>query len=109
VQSEAIIIIQEGYKVACYNQQTKAKQQLVQVYVEGDDGIARCRRRVLDAYLDRREGRERCEDREKRCNVCRGPDEEIEEIEEGSSEDSSSEDSSDTGAIEVVESEGETA
>jgi hypothetical protein len=33
----------------------------------------------------------------------------MEEIEEGSSEDSSSEDSSDTRAIEVVESEGETA
>jgi hypothetical protein len=44
---------------------------------------------VLDAYLDRREGREGCEDREERYNVCRGLDEEIEEIEEGSSEDSS--------------------
>jgi hypothetical protein len=69
---------------------------------------------VLDAYLDGREGREGCEDGEKRCDVCRGPDEEIEKIEEGSSkdsssEDSSSEDSSDTGAIEVVESEGEIA
>jgi hypothetical protein len=63
----------------------------------------------LDAYLDRREGREGCEDGEKRCDVCRGLDEEIEEIKEGSSEDSSSEDSSDTRAIEVVESEGKTA
>jgi hypothetical protein len=61
---------------------------------------------VLDAYLDRQEGREGCEDREERCNVCRGLDE---EIEEGSSKDSSSKDSSDTRAIEVVESEGETA
>jgi hypothetical protein len=64
---------------------------------------------VLDAYLDRREGREGCEDGETRCDVCRGLDEEIEEIKEGSSEDSSSEDSSDTRAIEVVESEGKTA
>jgi superfamily II DNA helicase RecQ len=53
VRSEAIIIIQEGYKAACHDQQTEAKQQLVRVYVEGDDGTARCRRRVLDAYLDR--------------------------------------------------------
>jgi hypothetical protein len=82
---------------------------LVRVYVEGDDGIARYRRRVLDAYLDGQEGREGCEDGEERCDVCRGPDEEIEKMKEGSSEDSSSEDSSDTGAIEVVESEGETA
>jgi hypothetical protein len=52
---------------------------------------------VLDAYLDRREGREGCEDGEERCNVCRGLDEEIEEIEEGSSEDSSN-----TRAIKVV-------
>jgi superfamily II DNA helicase RecQ len=109
VRSKAIIIIQEGHKAACHNQQTKAEQQLVQVYVERDDSTARCRRRVLNAYLDGREGRERCENREERCNVCRGPDEEMEEMEEGSSEDSSSKDSSNTGAIEVVESEGETA
>jgi hypothetical protein len=77
---------------------------LVRVYVEEDDGTVRCRRRVLDAYLDGREGREGCEDGEERCDVCRGPDEEMEEMEEGSSEDSSN-----TGAIEVIESEGETA
>jgi hypothetical protein len=59
---------------------------------------------VLDAYLDRRESREGCKDGEERCNVCRRPDEEIEEMEEGSSEDSSN-----TGAIEAIESEGETA
>jgi hypothetical protein len=61
---------------------------------------------VLDAYLDRRESREGCEDREERYNVCRGLDKEIEKIEEGSSKNSSSKDSSDTRAIEVVESEG---
>jgi hypothetical protein len=59
---------------------------------------------VLDAYLDRREGRERCKDGEERCNVCRGLDEEMEEIEEGSSKDSSN-----TGAIEAIENEGEIA
>jgi hypothetical protein len=64
---------------------------------------------VLDTYLDRRESREGYEDGEKRYNVYRGLDEKIEEIEEGSSKDSSSKDSSDTGAIEVVESKGETA
>jgi superfamily II DNA helicase RecQ len=109
VRSEAIIIVQEGHKAACHNQQTEAEQQLVRVYVEKNNGTARCRRRVLDTYLDRRKSREECENREERCNVCRGPDEEIEEMEEGSSKDSSSEDSSDTRAIEVVESEGETA
>jgi hypothetical protein len=58
----------------------------------------------LDTYLDRWESREGCEDGEERCNVCRGLDEEIEEMEEGSSKDSSN-----TRAIEVIESEGETA
>jgi hypothetical protein len=59
---------------------------------------------VLNAYLDGREGREEYKDGEKRCNVCRGLDEEIEEIEEGSSKDSSN-----TRAIEVIESKGEIA
>jgi hypothetical protein len=58
----------------------------------------------LNTYLDRREGREGYKNEEERYNVCRGLDEEIEEIEEGSSKDSSN-----TGAIEVIESEGETA
>jgi hypothetical protein len=53
VQSEAIIIVQEGHKAACHNQQTKAEQQLVQVYVEEDNSTARYQRQVLDAYLDR--------------------------------------------------------
>jgi hypothetical protein len=61
---------------------------------------------VLDTYLDGQEGREGYKDREERCNVCRGLDE---EIEEGSSKDSSSKDSSNTRAIEVVESKGKTA
>jgi hypothetical protein len=104
VQSEAIIIVQKGHKAACYNQQTEAKQQLVQVYVEGDNGTVRCQRQVLDAYLDRQKSREGCKNREERYNVCRRPDKEIEEIEEGSSKDSSN-----TRAIEAIESKGETA
>jgi hypothetical protein len=59
---------------------------------------------VLNTYLDRQESRKRCKEEEKRCNICRGLDKEIEKIEE-----SSSKDSSNTRAIEVVESEGETA
>jgi hypothetical protein len=59
---------------------------------------------VLDAYLDRQEGREGYKEGEERCNVCRGLDKKIEEIEEGSSKDSSN-----TRAIEVVESEGKIA
>jgi hypothetical protein len=58
----------------------------------------------LDAYLDGWEGREGYKKGEERYNVCRGPDKEIEKIEE-----SSSKDSSNTRAIEVVESKGETA
>jgi superfamily II DNA helicase RecQ len=104
VRSEAIIIIQKGYKAACYNQQTEAEQQLVWVYIEGDDGTVRYQRRVLNAYLDEREGREGYEDGKERCNVCRGLDEKIEEMEEGSSKDSSN-----TRAIEAIESEGKTA
>jgi superfamily II DNA helicase RecQ len=42
VRSEAIIIVQEGHKAACHNQQTEAEQQLVRVYIEGNNGTARC-------------------------------------------------------------------
>jgi hypothetical protein len=58
----------------------------------------------LDAYLDRRESREGCEEEEERCDICRGSDEEMVEIEEDGSEDSSA-----NGDVDVVESEGETA
>jgi hypothetical protein len=58
----------------------------------------------LDTYLDGRESREGCENEEERCDIYRGLDEEIEEMEEGSSKDSSN-----TRAIEAIESEGETA
>jgi hypothetical protein len=58
----------------------------------------------LNAYLDRQKSREKCKNREKRCNICRELDKEIEEIEE-----SSSKDSSNTKAIEAIKSEGKTA
>jgi hypothetical protein len=59
---------------------------------------------VLDAYLDRQEGREGCKKEKKRCNVYRGLDEKIVEIREDGSEDSSA-----NRDVDVVESEGETA
>jgi hypothetical protein len=81
--SEAIIIRQEGSQRASEDKQSEAEQRLVQLYVEGDGTAARCRRRVLDEYLDGREGREGCEQGEEKCDVCRGPEEEIEGEEEG--------------------------
>jgi superfamily II DNA/RNA helicase len=84
--SEAIIIRQEGSQRASEDKQSEAEQRLVQLYVEGDGTAARCRRRVLDEYLDGREGREGCEQGEEKCDVCRGPEEEIEGEEEGEEE-----------------------
>jgi superfamily II DNA helicase RecQ len=55
VRSEAIIVAQRDNEPTCYDQQTEAEQQLVRVYAEGEDGTARCRRRVLDTFLDGRE------------------------------------------------------
>ena len=101
LRSEAIIIGQERDERACDDKQTKAEQQLVQLYVEGEECTTRCRRRVLDAYLDGREGREGCEEGEERCDVCRTPDEEGEE--------DGGEDSSGAEEIDVVETEGEEA
>jgi hypothetical protein len=49
----------------------------------------------LDEYLDRREGREGYKEEEARYNVCRGPEEEIEEIEEVGSEDNSEDEDGD--------------
>jgi hypothetical protein len=58
----------------------------VRLYV-GESGAARCRRVVLDGYLDRHEvERSRCEEGEERCNVCQG-----EELEEDSEQPSGSE------------------
>ncbi|KAF1828107.1 hypothetical protein BDW02DRAFT_643578 [Decorospora gaudefroyi] len=79
LRSEAIIIRQKGDGRACDNKQTKAEQQLVWLYVEGEESTTRCRRRVT---LDK-------------------------EGEEG--EEDGSEDGSDGEEIDVVETEGEEA
>lgn len=78
LQSEAIIIGQEGNQWTS-DDKIEAEKQLVRLYIEGDSRVIRCRRRVLDEYLDGRESREGCEEGEERCDVCRGLDEEIEE------------------------------
>jgi superfamily II DNA/RNA helicase len=101
--SEAIIIGQEGDGRACDDKQTEAEQQLVRLYVEGEESTTRCRRRVLDAYLDGREGREGCEEGEERCDVCRTPDE------EGGEDGGEDDDGSDAEEMDVVETEGEEA
>jgi superfamily II DNA helicase RecQ len=77
--SEAIIIGQEGSQRAPEDKQSEAEQQLVQLYVAGNGTAARCRRWVLDEYLDGREGRVGCEEGEEKCDVCRGAEGEMEE------------------------------
>jgi superfamily II DNA helicase RecQ len=67
--SEAIMIVQDGNQRAAKDKQDEAEQALVRSYV-GESGAARCRRVVLDRYLDRREVEQSgCEEREERCNV----------------------------------------
>jgi superfamily II DNA helicase RecQ len=88
LRSEAVIIGQEGDQRAPDDKQSEEEQALVRLYAQGDGTTTRCRRRVLDEYLDGREGREGCEEGEERCDVCRGPAEEMEEVEsEDNSED----------------------
>nr|GEZ17793.1 RecQ helicase L2 [Tanacetum cinerariifolium] len=73
--SEAVMMVQEGEQRAAEDKQAEVEQQLVRAYVDGTDGGATCRRVVLDGYLDRRERpRERCEDGEEKCDVCRQVD-----------------------------------
>jgi superfamily II DNA helicase RecQ len=86
--SEAIMLVQDGDQRAAKDKQDEVDQALVQSYV-GESGAARCRRVVLDGYLDRREvERAGCEEGEERCDVCRGEEAE-EETEEEDSEDPS--------------------
>jgi RecQ family ATP-dependent DNA helicase len=97
--SEAIIVGQEGDERACDDKQTEAEQLLVQLYVEGKGGVARCRRVVLDGYLDRRETeRVGCEEEEEQCDICRGH--EVETEEEESSENNSEEEEIEVGGSE---------
>jgi hypothetical protein len=56
------------------------------LYAERERTAARCRRQVLDEYLNGRESREKYKEEEEKCNVCRGPEEEIEEGEEDTEE-----------------------
>jgi hypothetical protein len=72
--------VQDGNQRAAKDKQDEAEQALVRSYV-GESGAGRCRRVVLDGYLDRQEvARSGCEEGEERCDVCRG--EEAEEVEE---------------------------
>jgi superfamily II DNA helicase RecQ len=52
--SEAIMIVQDGHQRAAKDKQDEAEQALVRSYV-GESSAARCRRAVLDGYLDRQE------------------------------------------------------
>jgi len=80
LRSEAIMVVQDGDKRYAEDEQMEAGQPLVSRYVEGKEGIAVCRRVVLDGYLDRREGRISCnEEDEEMCDVCRGMDGDTEE------------------------------
>jgi superfamily II DNA helicase RecQ len=99
--SEAIMIVQDGDQRAAKDKQDEVEQALVQSYV-GESGAARCRRVVLDGYLDRREvERAGCEEGEERCDVCQG-----EEAEEEDGEDPSEVKEMEAGES-VGESEGE--
>ena len=82
--SEAIMIVQDGDQRAAKDSQDKAEQALVRSYV-GESGEARCRRAVLDGYLDRREEeRSGCKEGEERCDVCQGEEAEEQDSEQAS-------------------------
>jgi RecQ family ATP-dependent DNA helicase len=82
--SEAIMIVQDGNQRAASNKQEEAEQALVQSYV-GESEATRCRRVVLDGYLDRQEvERVGCKEGEQRCDVCGEEDAEEEDSEESS-------------------------
>ena len=73
--SEAVMVVQEGEQQVTEDKQAEVEQQFVKGYIHGRDGVALCRRVVLDGYLDQRERpRERCEEGEERCDVCRQAD-----------------------------------
>ena len=62
-KSEAIIIGQKRDERQTNDKQTAKERELVARYIEGENGLIGCRRRILDGYLD---GRERvgCEEGE---------------------------------------------
>jgi hypothetical protein len=66
------MMVQDGDQRAAKDSQDEAEQALVRSYV-GESGATRCRRAVLDGYLDRREvERSGCEEGKERCDVCQG-------------------------------------
>jgi len=87
--SEAILIAQDGDQWATDDKQTEAEQQLIRRYVDGEDGAARCRRVVLDRYLDGKGDRIGCnKDKEEMCDVCRGMEKQFKDVMEEESEES---------------------
>jgi RecQ family ATP-dependent DNA helicase len=108
LRSEAVMMVQEGQQRPAEDKQEEVEQRLVGAYVEGVDGAARCRRVVLDGYLDRRETeRVACEEGEEKCDVCRGADEEEDEDEEeeGGASKESSVDQDDMDTVDVEQEE----
>jgi superfamily II DNA helicase RecQ len=82
--SEAIMIVQDCDQRAAKDKQNEAEQALVRSYV-GESGAGRCRRVVLDGYLDRREvERAGCEEGKERCDVCQGEEADEEDGEDPS-------------------------
>jgi hypothetical protein len=81
------MVVQDGDQRAPKDEQEEAEQALVRLYV-GESGTARCRRAVLDGYLDRREvERAGCEEGEERCNIYSGEEAEREGDSEEPSDD----------------------
>jgi superfamily II DNA helicase RecQ len=87
LRSEAIIVEEEGEGRGRGDGQTEEEQQMVRLYMEGEDETEnenrgkrrKCRRVVLDGYLDGREDRDGCEEGEEVCDVCGGVEVEEEE------------------------------
>jgi superfamily II DNA helicase RecQ len=79
LRSEAIVIDQHGWNGCRDEEQTEEERQLVETYVQGENEKERCRRVVLDGYLDGRKDRVGCEEGEELCDVCGGVEGEIEQ------------------------------
>jgi superfamily II DNA helicase RecQ len=77
--SLAVVMVEEGdYRrwMSSAEREEGEGRKLVRRYMEGDGGAGeRCRRVVLDGYLDGREDRRGCEEGEERCDGCGGREE----------------------------------
>jgi superfamily II DNA helicase RecQ len=69
---EAVVIEQEGWMASVDSERTGEEQALVRTYLWGEGGEERCRRVLLDGYLDGRTDRAGCEGGEELCDVCAG-------------------------------------